>query len=121
MHARRLMRALVLAGGEGSRLRPLTHTSAKQLIPVANTPILFHALDSIRDAGITEVGHRRRARPPRGRGGAVGDGSGWGLDVTYIPQAAPLGLAHAVLTARDFVARASRSSCTSATTSCSRG
>ena len=50
------MRALVLSGGEGSRLRPITHTSAKQLIPVAGTPILFHALEAIADAGITEVG-----------------------------------------------------------------
>ena len=75
------MRALILAGGEGSRLRPLTHTNAKQLIPVAGAPILFHALEAIRDAGITEVGHRDRADgrrdPGRRRGrrrvGALGD------------------------------------------------
>ena len=86
------MRALILAGGEGSRLRPLTHTNAKQLIPVAGSPILFHALESIREAGITEVaivigstGEEIRA--------AVGDGSVWGLDVTYVEQPAPLGLA----------------------------
>jgi glucose-1-phosphate thymidylyltransferase len=99
------MRALVLAGGEGSRLRPLTYTSAKQLIPIANTPILFHALESIREAGITEVGivvGTTAAEVER----AVGDGSRWGLAITYIPQEAPLGLAHAVLTARDFVAGA---------------
>ncbi len=90
------MRALVLSGGEGSRLRPLTHTSAKQLIPVAGTPILFHALEAIADAGITEVGivvgaDRRggaRRRSETGRAGASA--------VTYIPQDAPLGLAHAV-------------------------
>jgi glucose-1-phosphate thymidylyltransferase len=96
------VRALVLAGGEGSRLRPLTHTSAKQLIPIANTPILFHVLDAVREAGITEVGvvvgqteHEIRA--------AVRDGSAWGLDVTYIPQEAPLGIAHAVTTAAEFL------------------
>ena len=97
------MRALVLSGGEGSRLRPLTHTNAKQLIPVANTPILFHVLGAIRDAGITEVGIVVWQTAGEIRA-AVGDGSAWGLDVTYIPQEAPLGLAHAVLTARGFVA-----------------
>jgi glucose-1-phosphate thymidylyltransferase len=97
------MRALVLSGGEGSRLRPITHTNAKQLIPVAGTPILFHALASIREAGITEVGIVVGSTADEVRG-AVGDGSRWGLQVTYIPQAAPLGLAHAVMTARAFVA-----------------
>ena len=97
------MRALVLCGGEGSRLRPLTHTSAKQLIPVAGAPILFHALDAIRDAGIAEVGIVVGQTADEVRA-AVGDGSAWGIDVTYIPQDAPLGLAHAVLAARDFVA-----------------
>jgi glucose-1-phosphate thymidylyltransferase len=97
------MRALVLCGGEGSRLRPLTHTSAKQLIPVAGAPILFHALDAIRDAGITEVGIVVGQTADEVRA-AVGDGVAWGIDVTYIPQEAPLGLAHAVLAARDFVA-----------------
>ena len=97
------MRALVLSGGEGSRLRPLTHTNAKQLIPVANTPILFHVLRSIRDAGITEVGIIVGSTADE-ICAAVGDGSTWGIDVTFIPQEAPLGLAHAVRTARDFVA-----------------
>ena len=96
------MRALVLAGGEGSRLRPLTHTQAKQLIPVAGQPILFHALDAIRDAGITEVGIVIGHTGPEVRL-AVGDGSRWGLHVTYLEQEAPLGLAHAVMTAADFV------------------
>ena len=96
------MRALVLSGGEGSRLRPLTHTSAKQLIPVANVPILFHVLQAIADAGITEVGIVVGSTADEVRG-AVDDGSAWGLDVTYIPQPAPLGLAHAVMTAADFV------------------
>ncbi len=97
------MRALILAGGEGSRLRPLTHTNAKQLIPVAGEPILFHALGAIRDAGIAEVGIVIGQTGDEIRA-AVGDGSAWGLAVTYITQPQPLGLAHAVLVARDFVA-----------------
>jgi glucose-1-phosphate thymidylyltransferase len=96
------MRALVLSGGEGSRLRPITHTSAKQLIPVAGTPILFHVLGSIAEAGITEVGIVVGQTAEEVRA-AVGDGSRWGLEVTYIHQPEPLGLAHAVLTAADFV------------------
>ena len=96
------MRALVLAGGEGSRLRPLTHTSAKQLIPVAGSPILFHGLEAIARAGITEVGVVVGATGPEVRA-AVGDGGGWGLRVTYIEQEAPLGIAHAVTAAADFV------------------
>ena len=96
------MRALVLAGGEGSRLRPLTHTSAKQLIPVAGNPILFHGLEAIARAGITEVGVVVGATGLEVRA-AVGDGARWGLRVTYIEQEAPLGIAHAVLTAADFV------------------
>src|SRR6266700_3467310 len=77
------MKALVLSGGAGTRLRPITHTSAKQLLPVANKPVLFYGLEAIREA--------------------VGDGSPFGLNVTYIQQDAPLGLAHAVLVARDFL------------------
>jgi len=96
------MRALVLSGGEGSRLRPITHTNAKQLIPIANTPILFHVLSDVRAAGIREVGIVVGQTAAEIEA-AVGDGSAWDLSVTYIPQEAPLGLAHAVLTARDFV------------------
>jgi glucose-1-phosphate thymidylyltransferase len=96
------MRALVLSGGEGSRLRPITHTNAKQLIPVANKPILFHALEAIRDAGIREVGIVVGSTAAEVEA-AVRDGSAFSLAVTYIPQEAPLGLAHAVLTSRDFV------------------
>jgi glucose-1-phosphate thymidylyltransferase len=99
------MRALILSGGEGSRLRPLTHTNAKQLIPVAGTPILFHALESIADAGIAEVGIVIGSTGDEIRA-AVGDGSAWGLAVSYIEQPAPLGLADAVRSARDFVAGA---------------
>jgi glucose-1-phosphate thymidylyltransferase len=96
------VKALVLCGGAGSRLRPLTHTSAKQLVPVANKPILFYGLEAIAEAGIREVGMivgDTRAEVME----AVGDGSAWGLEVTYIRQDEPLGLAHCVLIARDFL------------------
>jgi glucose-1-phosphate thymidylyltransferase len=96
------MRALVLSGGSGSRLRPITHTSAKQLLPVANKPVLFYGLEAIRDAGITDAGIVVGDTAPAIRE-AVGDGSGFGLNVTYIPQEAPLGLAHAVLIAREYL------------------
>jgi glucose-1-phosphate thymidylyltransferase len=96
------MKALVLSGGSGSRLRPITHTSAKQLVPVANKPVLFYGLEAIRDAGIASVGIVVGDTAPSIQA-AVGDGSAFGLDVTYIQQDAPRGLAHAVLIARDFL------------------
>ena len=96
------MKALVLAGGSGSRLRPITHTSPKQLLPVANKPVLFYGLEAIRDAGITDVGMVVGDTAAIIQV-AVGDGSAFGLNVTYIRQDAPLGLAHAVLVARDFL------------------
>ena len=96
------MKALVLSGGSGSRLRPITHTSAKQLVPVANKPVLFYGLEAIRDAGITDVGIVVGDTEPAIRA-AVGDGSAFGLEVTYLRQQAPLGLAHAVLIAREFL------------------
>ena len=117
------MKALVLAGGRGTRLRPITHTSAKQLVPVANKPVLFYGLESIRDAGIRQVGivvsdPREMLKPDHRTGemmtvmvnsqaeikAAVGDGSRFGLDVSYIEQEAPLGLAHAVKIAADYLA-----------------
>jgi glucose-1-phosphate thymidylyltransferase len=93
------MRALLLAGGHGTRLRPITHTNSKQLIPVANKPILFYGLEAIARAGIREVCIIVGDTEQEIRG-AVGDGSDWNLDVTYVRQDAPLGLAHAVLAAR---------------------
>jgi glucose-1-phosphate thymidylyltransferase len=97
------MKALVLAGGSGTRLRPITHTSAKQLVPVANKPVLYYGLEAIRDAGITDVGIIVGDAAAEIEA-AVGDGSAFGIRVTYIRQQAPLGLAHAVRVARDFLA-----------------
>jgi glucose-1-phosphate thymidylyltransferase len=98
------MKGLILAGGSGTRLRPITHTSAKQLVPVANKPILFYGIEHLAEAGIKEigivVGVDNSAAEIRA---AVGDGSQWNVEVTYIPQEAPLGLAHAVLIARDYL------------------
>jgi len=96
------MKALVLSGGSGTRLRPITYTSAKQLLPVANKPVLFYGLEAIRDAGITEVGLVVGDTAPAIID-AVGDGSSFGLEVTYLRQEAPLGLAHAVLIAGEFL------------------
>src|SRR6204780_2591783 len=96
------MKALVLAGGSGTRLRPITHTSAKQLLPVAKPPVLFYVLLAIADPGLTDVGlvvGDTAAAIEEG----VGDGSAFGIRTTYIRQEQPLGLAHAVLVARDFL------------------
>jgi glucose-1-phosphate thymidylyltransferase len=98
-----LVKGLILAGGAGTRLRPITHTSAKQLVPVANKPILFYGIEAMVAAGITEIGMivgDTRAEVMA----AVGDGSALGARVTYLPQDAPLGLAHCVLIAREFLA-----------------
>ena len=96
------LKGLVLSGGAGTRLRPITHTSAKQLVPVANKPVLFYGLEALRDAGIREVGIIIGDTGDEIRE-AVGDGSALGIEVTFIPQDAPLGLAHAVLTAEEFL------------------
>jgi glucose-1-phosphate thymidylyltransferase len=96
------VKGLILSGGAGTRLRPITHTSAKQLVPVGNKPILFYGLEAMADAGITEVGLVVGETADEIRA-AVGDGSPWGVRVTYIEQEAPLGLAHAVLISRTFL------------------
>jgi glucose-1-phosphate thymidylyltransferase len=96
------MKALITAGGRGTRLRPLTHTQNKHLIPIANKPILHHAIEFVAAAGLTEVGIVVNAGDHEVQA-AIGDGSRWGIAITYIPQEAPLGLAHVVKIAHDFI------------------
>ena len=93
---------MILAGGAGTRLRPITHTSAKQLVPIANKPILFYGLEDMVAAGITEIGIIVGDTAPEIME-TVGDGSGLGAKLTYIRQEAPLGLAHCVLIAEEFI------------------
>ena len=96
------VKALILAGGAGTRLRPITYTRAKQLVPVANKPILFYGIEAMVDAGITEIGvivgdTREEVME------ALGDGAQFGAAITYVTQDEPLGLAHCVLIAKDFL------------------
>ena len=98
------MKGLILSGGEGTRLRPLTFTQAKQLVPVANKPVLFYGIEALKEAGIEEIGivvgdTKEEIKE------AVGDGSRWGIRISYIEQEAPLGLAHAVKISEGFLGR----------------
>ena len=96
------MKGLVLSGGKGSRLRPLTYTRAKQLVPVANKPVLFYGIEALAAAGIRDIGIVVGDTQAEIRA-AVGDGAAWNIDVTYIKQDAPRGLAHAVLISQSFI------------------
>ncbi len=98
------MKALIASGGRGTRLRPITHTRNKHLIPIANKPILHYAIEAAADAGIKEVAIVINAdsdEVPR----AIGDGSRWGIRITYIPQLTPGGLAQVVALAEEFVGK----------------
>jgi len=97
------MKGLILAGGNGTRLRPLTHTGPKQLIPIANKPNILYCLEDIRDAGITDIGIILGNNMPEKVCELLGDGSGYGVDITYIEQGAPLGIAHAIGCAEEFM------------------
>ena len=99
------MKGLILSGGHGTRLWPITHTQAKQLIPIANKPIIFYCIEDLRDSGITDIGIIIGHTPERIKHikDTIGDGSRWGVEITYIEQAAPSGLAHAVKVAKNFL------------------
>lgn len=97
------MKGLILSGGEGTRLRPLTYTRAKQLIPLANKPVLVRVIETIRDAGVTEIGIVVGGSTAAEIEATLGDGNQWGVQLTFIHQASPDGLAHAVKISEDFL------------------
>src|SRR5665809_113824 len=98
------LKGLILSGGAGTRLRPITHTSAKQLVPVANKPVLFYGIEALVRAGVTEIVIVIAPQTGDEIREAVGDGSEFGARVDYVTQNEPRGLAHAVLTAEDRLA-----------------